>query len=67
MNISVSPTSYPGQTGWSEAETPFCRGNSKLQISNAKQITMTEIQNPKREYDLEERTFQLFWSLNIVI
>jgi hypothetical protein len=28
----------------------------KFQITNIKQITITEIQNPKREYDLEERT-----------
>jgi len=33
-------------------------GNSKTQTSNNKQIAMTKIQNLKREYDLEERTFQ---------
>jgi len=32
--------------------------NSKLQNTNDKQITMTEIQNSKPVYDLEERTFQ---------
>jgi len=35
-------------------------GNSKPQISNPKQITMTKIQNPKREYALERRTFQFY-------
>jgi hypothetical protein len=52
------PEVYPplegGQAGWRNAGIPFNRGNSKLQISNAKQITMTEIQNPKREYDADE-------------
>jgi hypothetical protein len=31
-------------------------GNSKLQISNTKQITITEIQNPKRENDGEAQS-----------
>ena len=42
-------------------------GNSKSQISNTKQIRMTEIQNPKREYDLEERTFQFAKAVRLFI
>ncbi len=33
-------------------------GNYKSQISNTKQITMTEIQNPKNAQDIEKRTYQ---------
>ncbi len=33
--------------------------NSKNQITNNKQITMTKIRNPKPVYDLEERGFQM--------
>jgi hypothetical protein len=32
--------------------------NSKAQISNTKQITMTEIKNPKHAQDIEKRTYQ---------
>jgi len=48
----------PGQTGWSELKIPIYAGNSKSQISNSKQITMTEIQNPKHTQDIEKRTYQ---------
>ena len=41
--------------------------NNKYQISNIKQITMTEIQNFKRFYDLEEEKPNLFRSLDIGI
>ena len=41
--------------------------NSKSQITNTKQITMTEIQNPKREYDLEERTFQFAKAVRLFV
>jgi len=37
----------------------------KFQITNIKQITMTEIQNSKRFYDLEEEKPNLFRSLDI--
>jgi|GEM_PF-2891434 hypothetical protein len=46
---------------------PGQAGNSKLQITNAKQITMTKIQNPKREYDLEERTFQFAKAVRLFV
>jgi hypothetical protein len=40
-------------------------GNNKLQISNIKQITMTEIRNPKHSQDTEKRTILVieYWSL----
>ena len=44
--------------------------NSKSQISNNKQITMTEIQNPKPLHHLRIREFQTcfgHWTLEFVI
>jgi len=41
--------------------------NSKLQIINNKQITMTEVQNSKPVYDLEERTFQFAKAVRLFI
>ena len=42
-------------------------GNSKSQITNNKQITMTKIQNSKPVYDLEERTFQFAKSVRLFV
>jgi hypothetical protein len=43
MNETPNPPKGGGQAG-----------NSKSQISNSKQITMTEIQNLKQTYDIEK-------------
>jgi hypothetical protein len=40
----------------SDSKNPILSG--KLQISNTKQITMTEIQNSKHAQDIEKRTYQ---------
>jgi hypothetical protein len=41
--------------------------NSKIQITNFKQITMTKIKNSKPVYDLEERTFQFAKSVRFFV
>jgi len=41
--------------------------NSKSQITNIKQITMTKIQNSKPVYDLEERTFQFAKAVRLFV
>ena len=41
--------------------------NSKIQITNINQITMTKIQNPKPVYDLEERTFQFAKAIRLFV
>jgi hypothetical protein len=60
LNLTrVNPPKGGGQAGWSDAEIPIYRENSKSQISNTKQITMTEIQNSKHAQDIEKRTYQI--------
>ncbi len=53
-----------------KAEIPFYRENFKSQITNSKQITITEIQNPKPAQDIGKRTYQNsfgHWILEFVI
>ena len=48
---------------------PLCQTRiiEQSQITNNKQITMTEIQNSKPVYDLEERTFQFAKAVRLFV